>query len=383
VKPANVLIGEGGPVEGLVKITDFGISHASGDVTLTQTGQLTGTPAFLAPEVAQGHPMTEASDVFSLCSSLYTCLEGTPPFGMEDNALGMLHRVAAGNIVPPRRSGGLTQPLQRMLAADPADRPTMQQIRDELASLAAGRDGDTTTILLARTDLGSAAPGRTRTTSFPAGAAAAAATPAPAAAPPPVPPSPPPPPPRSEAPRAPAAREVGRRRGRALWAAAALVALVLAGLIVVWAVDPFGGDGSKAAEDSSAADSSAPEPTGATDTSQESEESTSASETQPSTAQDPAEAVSDFFALIPGDLPAAHALTSPAFQSEFPLDRFSGFWDDFSSVQISNVESEDATTALVDITYGRPDGSSETERHRITFVEGDDGQLLLDSDAIA
>jgi serine/threonine protein kinase len=58
VKPANILIGEGGQVEGVVKITDFGISHASGDVTLTQTGQITGTPAFLAPEVAQGHPMT-------------------------------------------------------------------------------------------------------------------------------------------------------------------------------------------------------------------------------------------------------------------------------------------------------------------------------------
>ena len=56
VKPANILIGEGGRVEGLVKITDFGISHASGDVTLTQTGQITGTPAFLAPEVAQGQP---------------------------------------------------------------------------------------------------------------------------------------------------------------------------------------------------------------------------------------------------------------------------------------------------------------------------------------
>ena len=99
VKPANILIGEGGRVEGLVKITDFGISHASGDVTLTQTGQITGTPAFLAPEVAQGQPMTEASDVFSLGATLYTCLEGTPPFGMEDNALGMLHRVAGGEIV--------------------------------------------------------------------------------------------------------------------------------------------------------------------------------------------------------------------------------------------------------------------------------------------
>ena len=108
VKPANVLIGEGGRVEGLVKITDFGISHASGDVTLTQTGQITGTPAFLAPEVAQGHPMTEASDVFSLGAMLYTCIEGQPPFGMEENALAMLHRVAGGQILPPRRAGSLT-----------------------------------------------------------------------------------------------------------------------------------------------------------------------------------------------------------------------------------------------------------------------------------
>ena len=204
VKPANILIGEGGPVEGVVKITDFGISHASGDVTLTQTGQITGTPAFLAPEVAQGRPMTEASDVFSLGATLYTCLEGTPPFGMEDNALGMLHRVAGGHVVPPHRSGSLTQPLQRILAADPADRPTMREVRDELAKLAAGRDGDTTTILLARTDVGAAVPGRARTASFPAepvAAAAAASTAAPTPPPPPVPaPEPPPEPPAPEPP---------------------------------------------------------------------------------------------------------------------------------------------------------------------------------------
>ena len=120
VKPANILIGEGGRVEGLVKITDFGISHASGDVTLTQTGQITGTPAFLAPEVAQGQDMTEASDVFSLGATLYTCLEGQPPFGMEDNALAMLHRVAGGRSSARRCApGSLTQPLMKMLAADP------------------------------------------------------------------------------------------------------------------------------------------------------------------------------------------------------------------------------------------------------------------------
>jgi eukaryotic-like serine/threonine-protein kinase len=166
VKPGNVLVGRGPRVEGLVKITDFGIAHASGDVTLTQTGQITGTPAFLAPEVARGADMTPASDVFTLGATLYTCLEGEPPFGMDDNALRLLYRVAAGDFRPPRRAGSLERPLMRMLDADPARRPSMPEVRDELARLAAGRDGDPTTVLLARTALGPA-PERTRTAATP------------------------------------------------------------------------------------------------------------------------------------------------------------------------------------------------------------------------
>ena len=410
VKPANILIGEGGQVEGVVKITDFGISHASGDVTLTQTGQITGTPAFLAPEVAQGHPMSEASDVFSLGATLYTCLEGTPPFGMEENALGMLHRVAGGSIVPPRRSGSLTQPLKKILAADPADRPTMPEVRDELAKLAAGRDGDTTTILLARTDVGSSAPGRTRTTSFPAGVAAAGATsegaaPAPAAAPTPTPP----PPSRTDSPApsvpvepvrppvvaapapdragTPPPREPGRRRGRALWMAAGLVVALLAGLIVFWAVglddDPADPGGSDSAASSGAAQSGA-ETVASTPPASSSPtgESSAPSETAAADTGDPAQAVTEFFTLIPGDLEAAYQLTSPQFQANNPYEDFSGFWDDFSSVQISDVRAEDDTTALLDITYVSG-GSSQTEPHRIRFVPGDDGRLLLLDDRIA
>jgi hypothetical protein len=132
---------------------------------------------------------------------------------MEDNALAMLHRVAGGNIVPPRRAGALARPLKRMLAADPADRPDMTEIRDQLATLAAGRGGNTTTVLLARTNLRSNAPNRARTTAFPggseqdggtprvaapaqaaAGAMAAAAAPAP---PPAAPRTPSPPLPRT------------------------------------------------------------------------------------------------------------------------------------------------------------------------------------------
>jgi serine/threonine protein kinase len=408
VKPANILIGEGGRVEGLVKITDFGISHASGDITLTQTGQITGTPAFLAPEVAQGQEMTEASDVFSLGATLYTCIEGVPPFGMEENALAMLHRVAGGAILPPRRAGSMREPLLRMLAADPADRPTMLEVRDELAKLAAGRDGDTTTVLLARTDIRSNAPGRARTASFPA-APPTPVTPTPA--PPPTPDPTPVPPAAGAAPvaGAGAASAVADRppvepppatpgparekRGRGAWIAAGLVAVLLVGLVVFLLTDPFGGDGGSEAQESPAPTSSAapsttpePSPTGAEETGTTDEAAGSGTSSPPAdteAAADPEQAVTAFFALVPGDLPAAHALTSPGFQSEFPLARFSGFWDDYQSVSIGNVEAEGDTTALVDITFVEPGGASTTERHRVTFVRGDDGRLLLDSDVIA
>ncbi|MDQ4032931.1 MAG: serine/threonine protein kinase, partial [Actinomycetota bacterium] len=85
IKPGNVLLAD----DGTVKITDFGISHAVGDVTVTATGMLTGTPAYLAPEVAQGNSAGFSSDVFSLGATLYTALEGTPPFGLNNNALAL------------------------------------------------------------------------------------------------------------------------------------------------------------------------------------------------------------------------------------------------------------------------------------------------------
>jgi serine/threonine protein kinase len=390
VKPANVLIGEGGSVEGLVKITDFGISHASGDVTLTRTGQITGTPAFLAPEVAQGHPMTEASDVFSLGATLYTCLEGQPPFGMEDNALGMLHRVAGGQIRPPRRAGSLTDPLLRILAADAAGRPSMAEVRDDLATLAAGRDGDTTTVLLARTDLGSGGQGRERTATFAAPAPLPTEDPEPAAPPPPAePPAPPPPsatpPPPRPADVEPVAATPVRRRPPWALMAFVVVATVVAAL-VIWLVatrDDEDGGGTADSPTTSAQQSDGGT-TSPTTTQQESSASTEQPEpTDQEPPADPAQAATEFFALVPGDLAAAHALTSPGFQEEFPLERFSGFWDGYESVQVSNVEAETGTTALLDITFVEPGGASTTERHRVTFVEGEGGRLLLDSDVIA
>jgi serine/threonine protein kinase len=135
IKPANVLLGD----DGSVKITDFGISRAVGDVTVTATGMLAGTPAYLAPEVAKGMEPTPASDVFSLGSTLYICVEGHSPFGLSENTLALLHAVAAGKITPPRQAGPLTALLMRLLRTDPEERPTMSAAKEALAAIAQGR----------------------------------------------------------------------------------------------------------------------------------------------------------------------------------------------------------------------------------------------------
>lgn len=134
VKPGNVLLGD----DGTVKITDFGISRAQGDSTVTATGMLAGTPAYLAPEIAKGHDPTPSSDVFSLGATLYAAVEGIPPFGLSDNPLALLHKVASGQIDPPRQAGPLTQPLLSLLAPDPTERVTMVRCRDALGAVAAG-----------------------------------------------------------------------------------------------------------------------------------------------------------------------------------------------------------------------------------------------------
>ncbi|MDX3660624.1 protein kinase [Streptomyces sp. ID05-26A] len=131
VKPGNVLIGDQE-----VKITDFGISRATGeDATATATGTV-GTPAFFSPEVARGEDAGLPSDVFSLGATLYNAVEGGPPFGTADNNLVMLHRVASGSIMPPANAGPLLSPvLFRLLATDPERRPSMQEAVHLLAAV--------------------------------------------------------------------------------------------------------------------------------------------------------------------------------------------------------------------------------------------------------
>ena len=78
IKPANILL-EAGPVP-RVKLTDFGLARAADDASLTQSGFLAGTPLYMAPEQARGEAVDARSDLFSLGSVLYAMLAGRPPF---------------------------------------------------------------------------------------------------------------------------------------------------------------------------------------------------------------------------------------------------------------------------------------------------------------
>lgn len=134
VKPSNILIGD----DGRARLSDFGISRAFGDTTLTGTGMVNGTPAYLAPEVALGNESTPAADVFSLGSTLYAALEGGPPFGTEGNAIALLHKVAQADIPTPARAGDLAPLLASMLAKDPDLRPAMADVGTTLSALTSG-----------------------------------------------------------------------------------------------------------------------------------------------------------------------------------------------------------------------------------------------------
>jgi serine/threonine protein kinase len=134
LKPANVLL-----AEDRVVITDFGIAKLLGDVQLTSSGTVLGSPAYMAPEQGTGEQSTPASDLWSLGATLYAAVEGHPPFEGSD-FMTTLGALLTKDPQPPVRAGRLTGLLNALLRKDPAQRPTADQVAALLAGTAGHHD---------------------------------------------------------------------------------------------------------------------------------------------------------------------------------------------------------------------------------------------------
>ncbi|MGC0332472.1 outer membrane protein assembly factor BamB [Streptomyces sp. SAI-170] len=144
LKPANVLIAGDGP-----RVIDFGISRAAENNTLTETGQMIGTPPFMSPEqLTDARSVGPASDVFSLGALLVFTLTGRGPFDADSPYLTAYRVVHDAPVLD-----GVRQPLrdilERCLAKEAADRPELDELAREFAAvLPEEGDDDPPTVIL-------------------------------------------------------------------------------------------------------------------------------------------------------------------------------------------------------------------------------------------
>ena len=131
VKPANIMLED----TGRVVLTDFGIAVIDDATALTATGQMVGSPAYLAPERINGRPAAAASDLWALGVTLYTAVTGRSPFQREDTQ-ATLAAVLTARPVTPAHAGRLWPVIKGLLVKDPVRRLNIEQARSVLATVA-------------------------------------------------------------------------------------------------------------------------------------------------------------------------------------------------------------------------------------------------------
>jgi serine/threonine protein kinase len=350
VKPGNVLIAD----DGRVKLTDFGVSRAVDDVQLTRTGLIAGTPAFLSPEVARGLNPTAASDVFALGATLYAAVEGVPPFGLDDNAYALLHKVATEQPRPPKQEGPVVDVIMRLLSREPEDRPSAAQAREALTALSSGGDAGFAPLATAPVSTAVTAPAKS------------------------------PPPTLSDMPRPAPGRPAPRRNRRTplllgVLAVVALGAGVVAAILTSGAgAEPGGSPAAQpaptsapAAPPTSSPATTAPAPTALP---------TTAPTSAPAAPSDAVAFVQNYYGLLPGDTDSAWQLLGPEAQGQSQgRDGYESFWAQFRSVNLQNIRQTGDDTVEATVVFTRQDGSTSNEPYRFVLGTGSDGQTIMES----
>ncbi|WP_439386465.1 serine/threonine-protein kinase [Amycolatopsis lexingtonensis] len=130
VKPGNVLVAS----DGRIKLTDFGIARNVSEATMTRTGIMLGSPAYIAPEVASGGAVVPAADLWGLGATLFAAVEGAPPYDADGDPLETVGKVVNGK-VPKPKAGPLAEVISALMKKEPGDRITLREVRHRLYPL--------------------------------------------------------------------------------------------------------------------------------------------------------------------------------------------------------------------------------------------------------
>lgn len=316
VKPSNILV----TPDGQVKLSDFGIARAEADASLTQTGLVIGSPAYLSPEVASGQQATAACDVWSLGATLFHALAGHPPYEVGENVLGAMYRIVHED--PPRlpEAGWLAPLLEGTMTREPGDRWTMSQVQDYLA-------GDRI------------APPEPEPTQMMA----------------PILPLAP----------EPEARERGRSLPAVLGVTAAVVLVALLGWLAysIGSGDDPGGGQARDPHSPSGSRSTPPDSTAAV------------------TAAGMESFVTDYLATVTSDPKSAWTQLTPQFQAASGnFGQYQGFWKTIDSAQVVSVDADPETREVTyRVEYTRTDGSTTTDEVTLQLA-GSDGEYLISAE---
>ena len=148
IKPANIMVTR----DGEVKVMDFGIARLQTDATAPQTSSVIGTPAYFSPEQAQGQPVDERSDIYSLGCVLYELLCHRQPF-TGDTPVAIAYKQVNENPVPPSQVNPAVPPVldavvMKCMAKNPANRyATAHELMADLERVRAGQDVEATPLL--------------------------------------------------------------------------------------------------------------------------------------------------------------------------------------------------------------------------------------------